>query len=495
MLNSVLNDLQLYRQRWSSDLVDTPKLSDMLLTKPETMNQIVSYVFGQKDNEFSSTIDFLTGGLGKVKTVTNREFEWMLMIEEDKAITIRKAVCNGAIVPENGSAGEGMAPIVLYTEGPQWFGPGAILALDDKMLQLYIAQDPYQDGSDWVYTCYIANGQPGASIPGKFLQPGNKVSRIGTAYPEYSDKADIVNYTSPFKMRNHLTTMRLSYNITGNAYSEVMVIALKDPKSGKTSKMISDIQEWRALRQWYATAEKHLLYAQYNKAPDGTINLPGYNGYKVYIGAGLLQQISPSNRRYYTTLTADLLEDFLFDISYNLRGRNNRKYVAFTGEMGMKEFDRVLKTKASSYSLIDTKFITGSGQELTLGGQFTTYKMLNGIELTLKHCPAYDNITDNRLLHPVTKKPLESYRFTFIDFGERDGQPNITKVVMKDRAFVQWHTAGAVAPGSGHAKSISTLRSNAKDGYEAHMLGEQGIMLLDPTSCGELIMDAEPVFA
>lgn len=255
----------------------------MLLTKPDTMNQIISYVFGQKDNEFSSTIDFLTGGLGKVKTVTNREFEWALMIEEDKAITIRKAVSNGAIVGPTDYAGEGMTPIVLYTEGPQWFGPGAVLALDDKMLQLYIAQDPYQDGSDWVYTCYIANGQPNSKIPGKYLQPGNKVSRIGTAYPEYSDKADIVNWTSPFKMKNHLNTMRLSYNITGNAYSEVMVIALKDPKSGKTSKMISDIQEWRALRQWYATAEKQLLYSQYNKAPDGTINLPGYNGYPKHI--------------------------------------------------------------------------------------------------------------------------------------------------------------------------------------------------------------------
>lgn len=61
MINNLLNDLQLYQTKWSSDLVDTPKLSDMLTTKPEIISQVVSYVFGQKDNEFSTMLDMLTG--------------------------------------------------------------------------------------------------------------------------------------------------------------------------------------------------------------------------------------------------------------------------------------------------------------------------------------------------------------------------------------------------------------------------------------------------
>lgn len=54
----------------------------------------------------------------------------------------------------------------------------------------------------------------------------------------------------------------------------------------------------------------------------------------VYRGAGLLQQIAPANRRTYTKLTANNLEDFLFDLSYNILGTNERKFVALTGEMG-----------------------------------------------------------------------------------------------------------------------------------------------------------------
>jgi hypothetical protein len=116
--------------------------------------------------------------------------------------------------------------------------------------------------------------------------------------------------------------------------------------------------------------------------------------------------------------------------------------------------------------------------------------MLNGVELTLKHFPLYDNIVYNRKLHPVSGKPLESYRYTFLDFGNRDGESNITKVVRKGREMVMWHVAGSVAPGAGFAKSISTLRANGKDGYTVNFLSEQGIMIKDPTACGELYIDA-----
>ncbi len=300
-----------------------------------------------------------------------------------------------------------------------------------------------------------------------------------------------MNYNTPLKLRNHLTTMRLSYDITGSAYSSKMVIEMKDPKSGKSSYLWSDYQEWVALRQWYQTIDRFLVYSKFNANQDGTTDLKGTNGRPVYIGAGLLQQIAASNRQTYTTLTADLLEDFLFNLSYNILAKGERKFVALTGEMGMKEFDRVLKEKASGYQLVDTKFVSGNGQELTLGGQFTTYKMLNGIELTLKHFPLYDDIVYNRTLHPISGKPLESYRLTFVDFGMRDGESNVQKVVRKDREMAMWHIAGSVAPGSGHAKSKSTLRANAKDGYAVNFLTEQGIMMKDPTTSGELIMTAE----
>lgn len=487
MNNNVLNNLQLYKSKYFSGLTDENMLSNALLTEPHQVSTVLSYIFGKYEN---NTLDYLTTGMGKTITVENREYEWPVMIQHDKAITIKDAKWNGSAITSNMTPGLGGTPIQVWV-AEKWFGVGAIVAFDDRNFQARVMSEPYQDGTDFVYTLNVVGDNPGAFIDPSQLAVGKQLSREGSAYEEGSEEADIVNYQTPFKLRNHLTTMRLRYNVTGSVASSAMVIAMKDPKSGKESYLWTDYQEWVALRQWYETIERFSVYSKFNANQDGTTALKGTNGRPVYIGAGLLQQIAPANKKYYTTLTVDLLEDFLFDLSYNILGTNERKFVALTGEMGMKELDRVLREKASGYQLIDTHFVSGSGQELTLGGQFTTYKMLNGIELTLKHFPIYDNTTYNRKLHPISGKPLESYRMTFIDYGTRDGEANLQKVIRKDREMVMWHVAGSVAPGSGHASSKNTLRSNAKDGYEVNFLSEQGIMLKDPTSSGELICDAE----
>ena len=488
MDNGILNNLTLYKGKWFSDLIDTNKISLASQQNPYQVSTILSYVFGTKDAGYSTSLDMLTGGLGNVLTIDQPSWEWGVMIDQDRAVTIRDAKWNGAEITDNSTPGLGNTPITLWLEDA-WFNTGATIELDDKS-QLRIAEAPYQDGSLHVYTAFIADGNPASYIDPEMLKAGHQVSRLASAYEEYSEEADILNYNTHFKMRNYLTTMRLSYDITGSAFSTVMAVALKDPKTGKTSYLWSTYQEWVAMREWYKRMERGLVYNKSNVNKDGSCNLKGTNGRPAYIGAGLLEQIAPSNRRYYTKLTAELLEDFLFDLSYNVLGTNERKFVALTGEMGMREFDRILKEKMANLNLIDTVFVTGSGDSLTFGGQFKTYKMSNGIELTLKYFPLYDNTVYNRQLHPVTLKPLESYRMTFLDLGRRDGEANVVKVVRKDREFVNWCTAGAVTP-AGYAHSNTEVRSNAKDGYSVHFLGECGIMLRDPRACGELIMMAE----
>lgn len=493
MNNSLLNNLQLYRGRRFSDLVDENMISNALLTKPHEVSGLLSLVFGTKDDGVSTAIDLITGGLGKTMIIDNREFEWSVMIDSDHAVNIRWTKWNGnEITTSNYStttAGINGTPIYIALE-ERWFGPGAILSFDDYKFQVRVSGTPYQDGSAWVYECYVVDSSNAAYIPGEFLLPGRQVSRMGSAYEEYSDEADIINYQTPFKMRNQLQTLRLSYDITGDAYSTILAIALKDPESGKTSYLWSDYQYWIALREWKKREEKELLFAKSNRLADGTYNIKGSNGRPVAKMSGLFEQISPANVRYYTTLTAELLEDYLFDLCYNILGTNERKFIALTGEMGIREFDRILKEKVAGFNLIDTVFVTGTGQNLTLGGQFTTYKMTNGIELTLKRCALFDNMELFRQLHPLTGKPLMSYTFLFVDMGSRDGQANIVKVCRKGREFVQWTTGGSVIP-SGYGNSINTLRSNSRDGYQVHFLGEEGIMLRNPLSCGILYCDAE----
>jgi hypothetical protein len=487
MQNNVLNGLQLYRTQYFSDLVEENMLSKSLLTEPHKAIPTLSYIFGIKDN---SVINFLTGGVGRTMTIENREYEWDVMIEAEKPVTIVDAKWNGSAIASTDTPGINGTLIQVWV-AEKFFGPGAILEFDDKRFQARVMGEAYQDGHLLVYSLMVGDGQANSYIPPSLLAAGCQLSTAGSAYEEYSEGGDIVTYQTPVRLRNHLTTMRIEYSITGSAVSTVMVIEMRDPVSKKKSFYWADLQEWAALRKWYKTVDYNLMYSQYNANADGTVNMFGTNGRPVYRGAGLLQQISPANKRYYTKLTADILEDFLFDLSYNMLGFGERKFIALTGEMGMRELDRVLREKASSYSLLASFFVTGSGQELTLGGQFTTYKMLNGIELTLRHFPLYDDLYHNRQLHPVSGKPVESYRMTFIDFGMYDGESNVVKVVRKGREFVMWSSAGSVAPGQGFGMNKSTVRSHGRDGYTVYFLGEMGIMLKNPTTSGELILDVE----
>jgi hypothetical protein len=487
MMNDVLNSLQLYRTTYhEADLVDANLIEQSLLTEPHRVSNMLSYVFGTKENY--SVLNLLTGGVGRTMTIESNQYQWDLMIEADKPVTIEQAKWNGGSISSTDTPGINGSMIQVWTKD-NFFKAGTVVEFDDNNYQARVMSEPYQDGQDWVNTLQVVNG-PEAYILPSLLAAGKQLSILGSAYEEFSDEGAGVVAQMPIKLRNHLTTCRLSYSATGSAVSTVMVIAMRDPLTKKSTKYYTDYQQWLALRKWYRELEYQLMYQKYNANADGSVSLKGTNGRPVYMGAGLLEQISPANRRYYTELTTDILDDFLFDLSYNVLGFGERKFVALTGEMGMRELDRILREKASSYSLIDTKFVSGSGQELTLGGQFVTYRMLNGIELSLKHFPLYDDLYHfGRKLHPITGKPVESYRMTFVNYGMTDGESNIQKVVRKGREFNMWTVAGSVAPGQGFANSISTTRATGRDGYTVHFLGECGIMVKNPTTCGELILD------
>lgn len=128
MNNSLLNNLQLYRGRRFSDLVDENMISNALLTHPHEVAGLLSLVFGTKDDGVSTAIDLITGGLGKTMIIENREYEWSVMIDSDHAVNIRWAKWNGKeLTPadiDNGVApGVNGTPIYLGLE-ERWLAPG-----------------------------------------------------------------------------------------------------------------------------------------------------------------------------------------------------------------------------------------------------------------------------------------------------------------------------------------------------------------------------------
>ena len=475
----MVNGLQLYRSKWHAGLTESTHLSNAFMTEPDTASSTISRAFGYAG---VTALDFLTKGMGRSKELTNREYRWFLQGDDERAIVVTGNMGDGGATP-------GINRTTFRVKfAEKWFANSDVLVPDNRDYPVRVMFDPEFDGTDYIYTLKLTSPDPTKFMPAALIASGAQFSKEFSTQEEFSSTSGDTHFATPFALGNHMSTLRKSYSISRSAMTDVMIIQAVDASTGRKSSLWVTYAEWQALAQWAREVESMLWYSKYSADAQGLTDVLGASGRPVYQGAGVREQISASNKRYYTTLTENIIREFLMDLSYNTRPEGARKFVAFTGEYGFSEFDKALKNSASQFVLVDSKFITGNGQELSLGGQFTTYRGLNGTELTLKKLPLYDNTVRNRQLHPVTKRPLESYRFTLLDFSMYDGESNIQKVYKKDSEQVQWYIEGSCGP-MGTKRNGSS--SSPIDGYIVHYLTECGIMIKNPTSCGELICTAQ----
>jgi hypothetical protein len=480
-----VSPLQVYQSRDFNGLAESNHLSNAFLTEPEKVGSILAYAFGIQEN---NVLSLLTGGIGNTLYVNNREYEWDLHSQSDKAIEV-SATSPDATNPMPGYGGQPFQVVLAE----KWFEVTDVLVADDGATQARVMYEPEPFGSSYIYTLQNVSSNPKAFCDPEFLSIGARWSKEWSSVEEYSGKGGGHGFSTPYKLRNQLTTLRKTYKVSREAAKAVMVIELYDPADpSKKTKLWTKLSEWTAMAYWYRELDKSFIYSKYNKDDKGYVKLQGENKRPVYHGAGFREQISPANKRYYTKLTYEILDEFLLDLSYAAsKWGGEHKFVALTGKMGMREFDRAIKAYAAGNNITVTDngtFITGKGDELGFTGYFKTVSFMNGIELTVKEFEPYDDLIRNRELHPITKKPIESYRFTILNFGRKNGRSNIRKVAMQDSDMAMWHVCGSTDPYGGVAKSINMQRSSGIDGYEVHFLSQCGLMVEDPTSCGELIL-------
>lgn len=98
--------------------VDENMISNAMLTRPYEVTRVISYVFGSKDDGYSTSLDAITGGLGNVMSIDQRDYEWNVMIDTDRAVTIRSAKWDGREITATNAdtvmAGLGNTPIMLW---------------------------------------------------------------------------------------------------------------------------------------------------------------------------------------------------------------------------------------------------------------------------------------------------------------------------------------------------------------------------------------------
>ena len=153
----------------------------------------------------------------------------------------------------------------------------------------------------------------------------------------------------------------------------------------------------------------------------------------------------------------------------------------------------MLAGEASGYFTVDTNFIRqvqSNPTKLAFGAQFTVYEGPEGMRVTVVKNPMYDSRANCKRMHPqYPQYPLDSARFTFLDFGSRkvNGEGNIKMLRVKDT--YRWgYLAGTVGPqGPVKGGSVSVLKA----GYDMFTEGTGGIVMFDVTRGGEMYQDVE----
>jgi len=478
-----LNDLQISTGNWHAGLTQASHLSTFFQTEPAMASSVVTRVYN-KINGYKNPLSFLTTGTGRAKQLDNIQYRWPLIGDSEKAIPVTAYVDSANTTP-------GINQTTFRVKlAEKWFTVGDVIVPDNTNYPCRVQEEAYQDGADWVYTLQLVTNDQTKYVPVALLAAGKEFSKdYNIVEHDHSRTSGETTYSSPFMLENYMSTFRKKYSVTGAAQSKVLLISLMDPKSGKTANTWVKYAEWEFYSQWQDEIEKALWYGKSNINANGTTSMKGASGNAIYSSAGVEAQIAPANKRYYTQLTESVIREFMDDLSYNGTEDGPREYIAFCGRGFMNLFDIAMKDSASRFTLVDSKFISGSGQELTLSGQFKTYVGLNGDKMTLKELPLYNNVVRNRQLNPQTGKPAESYKATFLNFKmDSSGESNVMKVYTKDREMASWYIEGACGP---YGMKKNAASSSPVDGYEMHVLSECGVMLKNPTDAAQLVLDVD----
>ena len=479
-MSKITNRLIVKQMPWHANMTERNHLGAALIAKPDVFE-------GKMTQLFSSTmysgnpLTSLLGGTTPKKT-NSTSWEWDL-----KGAHTRPLVVVEDVESTNDYKGRGKQPFKIKLD-ENWYLPGDIIhpGSTNKKLQARIQSVEATRGNGTIYVVRGMSDDDSFYFPAKYFEPGTPWGKLFSQYEEAAEQSGSTQYALPLTMQNRMGRYRKMYSVTGDAANEVLAVAIPDSKGKFHSSWIkyAEVEYWQ---QWYQELERGNFYSR------STDTVLGANGRPIYSGPGIQEMLEDSHIYRYSHLTTTLIEEYLMDIFYGrVKPGKERNIKAFTGEYGMILFHRAIQDWAAKKGfiqvvdqyIVDKTTSPYSDNALTAGYQFVKYRMANGGTLELVHQPLYDDREINFEIDPVTGYPMESMRYTFLDFSLKNKGMNV-QLVEKENSFKLGYINGLHSP-YGPVNNGSMAHSG--DYYEMHVQKQCGVHIEDVTSCGELIL-------
>jgi hypothetical protein len=433
------------------------------MLKPAQLSMVMTHLGGREDKRFPLTM--LTEGVGNTKGIDQLEYEYDVKTPPINTRPIAETPASTVNVGRGGVQ-------FFLTFGDKWFIKDYVL-ISQSGAQVRIMGEPVPNGANWNYPVRIVTPDATATVPAADLQAGSLWGQMFAPVGTDFSRGNASNWTAPTKVKGKLTTIRKSYQMSGNAKDTVVELEL--PTKSGSSKYWMDHEEWQYWLQWKEEMESLYWYAEQSYDENGVTHLRDENGQPIVIGPGIFQQIV--NKDYYSELTAKKIRDVIRDLFSQMTDAQNKEITLYTGIGGAEEFDQAMKAELTGYRAFnDGKFVTGSGRNMTLTGFFTRYEHPDGHTVKVVKVPMFDHGTyaQTRQRHPRTGLSLESHRMVFLDTSNYDGQANIVMIQKNKRELLRWAVAGSTVP---NGFTGNDTRASDIDGCAVHYLKVGGILL------------------
>ena len=414
------------------------------------------------------------------------------------------------------------------------FGHGDIVTYDKyNGAEMYItADDILPTGDGFIHTVQLVNNENLKFLDKKYLKPGTKLFRKGSARGEYGEKfsdigelsagyREFYNFVGGAEAHVHYSVssraeLMLKGGMSANGTVPVTEIwrsfdknldpsltnldsivqkmgkeyVKKAYESGKLTRTFLTNLEAAHLTKIATDIETYLMWGQ-----GGRIKQDGPDD--IRLSVGLWKQLDNSYKRIYNkgSFTLDLFRSEIFNF-YNgkveFKGPDpKREIIVQTGMAGMKLVNAAIKKEAYDSGLVlhasDMGAITGKGMDLNFGFAFTSYTIpfLANVKFVLN--PAFDNVHTNDIENPIIDGfPLTSYNFIVFDITDA-GQDNIQLLKLSWDNQLKWFYQNGTMDYMGRTQGFSS--SGNFNGYRVFMTQTMpGIWVKDPTKVLKIVM-------
>lgn len=485
-LQNPLDENNFYHQRQGAPSELTRKLTFMLgdMKKQYPLSMMTLGGIGYNKDVFSNS----------AKELDDVQFTYPVMGRRFKASIVKK--CDYSSTDK---IGIGHSHFYLYF-ADNWIKRFWTIQ-SARGIQAYVLEDPeYQADGYWKYTCQLNPASDTDTVPFSEVDVNAAWIGITTHVPESRSRSTHSNMVMPGLFKNQMGFHRHGASWAGNAPNKVMKFTIEG-SNGKKTEMWMDWFMYQFEQDWLDICENAYWYDRYNRRADGTIALKDLvTGNVIPTGSGVLEQII--NKDTYARLTYNKLMNSIGDALYGQSDTDNMVIDLFTGKGGLREMDRAMKEEGKSFLTdwgnVADKFVSGTGRELMLGGFFAGFYHIDGYTIRVKYNPVYDHgrvavaQQAGGYVHPETGFPMESYRMTFLDTNDYDGQPNIQHVCQKERAFLHGVVKGlSPIPRSlqlilKSGTDVSNMLASEVDQSSYTRLRSQGIQILRGNRCFDL---------